>query len=673
MQNTIPPSVVGGMALALMHLVPKLKPRLGPADDVLKLIGAGRTRSFDMRNRLLQETLPAVAGAPRSPACEAPVEKVPSWVPVQTACYEYVSSHPGAVEVHPQRRGYSPEFRRFVVELTGPGGLAEGLTGVELSRATGVPEGSLKGWLYPRWPQKGDTPQSAPPAQEESDRASGPAEESPSPPAQEMVDSASEPAEGPPTPSAEPSPSSEQRTEGDVSDTVRDVHLQAICSLYLGWQGTFQGFCEMVRNEHRLSYSNFFIGQFLQAVGLRVRKPRKAGSSPLSRESFAFYFPGAQWFGDGTSIAVHFWDQVFVFNVEAFLDGASNALVGLDISDAEDEEALRKAYEAGVETAGSPPLAVTLDGRPSNHTPGAAEAMEGTIVLRATPGRGEAKAPIEGTFGLFQQALSPLVLAGQTLREIARSYLEAVLWAWAMGRNGRPRRRLGQKSPAEAYQEASPTPEETARALKGFRELRRRQEKARRTREARRDQVRLRLLTEGLAELGIPDPDRRVAVRLAYYSREAIAYGLALYRTKRDQGTVPEGADPARYLGGIIRNDHEKRELLSLSEHLLEQRIRLRDISLEPLVRREERLRAELSPCARTQAFVQAGLAAAFDIDFRFWTRAAATALSDLPPVERSGIYRHLCRCIAADFKTDRERRAILVDRLAEAAVSLAC
>lgn len=51
--------------------------------------------------------------------------------------------------------------------------------------------------------------------------------------------------------------------------------------------------------------------------------------------------------GDGTSIAVHWKSQVFVFNVEAILDPASNAQVGVAVTDAEDEEALRQAYQAG--------------------------------------------------------------------------------------------------------------------------------------------------------------------------------------------------------------------------------------------------------------------------------------------------------------------------------------
>ena len=357
--------------------------------------------------------------------------------------------------------------------------------------------------------------------------------------------------------------------------------------------------------------------------------------APWSHHTFRTLFPGAQWLGDGTSIAVRWNDQIFVFNVEALLDPAADALVGFAVSDAEDEEALHLAFKMSQETAGRPPLAISLDNRPSNHSPGAVVALADTIPLRSTPGRGQAKAPLEGAFGLFQQAMPPLLLVGNNQKEIARCVLELVMTAWARGRNGKPRKRLGGRTPAQVYNQDRPTPEEIKEALDWFQELARRQERARLTREARRDSVRLTLLTQGLEELGIPDPDRRIAVDLAIYAREAIARGLATFRAKQDLGTVPPDAEPARYLGGIIRQLHIRLELEQTSSHLLEQRIRLGDLTLKPL-------------------------------------HAAAEALRALPANQRSALYPNLCRRIAASFKTDRERRANLIDQMAEAVASAA-
>jgi hypothetical protein len=93
---------------------------------------------------------------------------------------------------------------------------------------------------------------------------------------------------------------------------------------------------------------------------------------------------------------------------------------------------------------------------------------------------------------------------------------------------------------------------------------------------------------------------------------------------------------------------------------------------LEPLEQIAGQLRAEMPASALPQAFVDHALEAVFTVDFRFWARAAADALSTLPASQRAPLYRPLCRRIAASFKVDRERRADLIDRLAEALATAA-
>jgi hypothetical protein len=247
-----------------------------------------------------------------------------------------------------------------------------------------------------------------------------------------------------------------------------------------------------------------------------------------------------------------------------------------------------------------------------------------------------------------------------------------MLTAWFRGRNGKPRKRLDGRTPAEAYANARPTPEEIQKALDWFRELQQRQERARATQEARRDPVRIALLNEGLAELGITDSEHRLAVALAYYAREAIARGLATFRSKQELGTLPPDADHGRYLGGIIRQLHTRLELELISTHLMKQRLRLRDLTLAPLERTARQLRAEVLPSALPQTFIDRALEAHCAVDFRYWGQAAADELWALPAGQRDLLYTSLCRRIAASFKTDRELREDLIDTLAEAVASAA-
>lgn len=384
----IPRSVLAGLALALHFLVPDLAERMGSEADILERIGAGRSQAFEMRRRLL-ELLPSLFGRAGRPA--RPPAEEESLFPILEACFDYVAHHPGAVSTGKKRCHYSDGYRRFVVELAGPGGLAEGLSLADLSRASRVPKGTLQNWLCP------------PPGRGQPGPAPKDAEDLEGEPHHETSD-------GP-----------EQGPNAKVSETVRDVHLRQLLALWEGWRGTFVDFCRVV-HDYRLPYSASFIADALHAAGLRFRKPRSSGQAPWTHETFCTYFPGAQSIGDGTTIVVRFLKRMFVFNVEALIDGASNALVGLCVSDSEDEEAVRKAYEVGIETTGSPPIAVALDNRPSNHSSGAVEALSGSLVLRSSPGRPESKAPVEGAFGLFRQAVPPLHLEGETQQSPAASW-----------------------------------------------------------------------------------------------------------------------------------------------------------------------------------------------------------------------------------------------------------
>jgi len=426
----------------------------------------------------------------------------------------------------------------------------------------------------------------------------------------------------------------------------------------------------MLATDYRLPYGATYIGSFLQGMGLLKRRRRRPVEAPWSGNSWKNFFPGAQWLADGTTLSVHWGKSVFFFNLEAFLDPASDGVVGFSVADSEDAAAIREAYLAAKQTAGSNPLGCTVDNKPPNLCEETLETFSDTILLRATPGRGQAKAPLEGSFGLFQQTMPGLVIEGNSAKEMARCVLKLVLTAWYRGRNGKPRQRLGGLSPREAYASAKPSKEEIEEVLRYFREQHRRQERARLTREARLDPVRLELLRQGLASLNIPDPKSLLSVALAGYGREAIARGLATFSAKKLAGTLPTDADHGRYLGGIIRNLHERIELTYLSKELLEQRLRLRDISLAKLEFAAREVRANTPPEGVPKAFVDRALQADYMVDFLFWSRTAARTLIDRPRCQRDALYESLARRIAVSHKVARDRRTDLIDSLAEAATA---
>jgi hypothetical protein len=544
-----------------------------------------------------------------------------------------------------------------MLDLVAPGGAAFGMSLENLARVTDVPLGTLKDWLStPVAEGSGKLKETLP---EDGDEAhAGP----------HVAEPVGEPIGGL-SPDQE-----EQRTTLGVSalDSIRDARIKTVVSQWPAWGGSFQAFCQAMSLQFAIPYGPTLIGNVLQATGLRDRKARISKEVPWSRHTFRTLFPGAQWLGDGTTLAIYWNGQRHLFNIEALLDTATNAMVGIAVTDTEDAQALRLAYEVSLETTlGVAPWAVTLDNKACNICDAAVAAFDGSIVLYGTPGRGQSKAALEGAFGLFAQAMPTLDIKGDSDREMARAALQTILTAWYRGRNGRPRKRFKGRTPAQVFFEDGPTPEQVAKLKPWLEELLRRQDAIRLTREARLDPVRIGLLKKGLAELGIPDPDDRLAKGLACFSRDAIMRGLAIFGARRDQGTLPQESHlDGAYLGGIICNKHTQLELERVEVHLMKQRLRARDLSLDPLTIAADKLRAKHSKDDPTKGdlvkdFLEHALAAPYRIDFLFWAKATTDAFGVLPQTQREALYKTMIGRVTVASKVDPGRRADLIDRFA--------
>jgi len=346
----------------------------------------------------------------------------------------------------------------------------------------------------------------------------------------------------------------------DETDYAGHGDIATVIAEWKRWRGDFAAFCDHLRSDLKIRYGRTFIGNLLHALGLRRPGRRNAGAAPWSRNSFRRLFPGAQWLGDGTTIAINLNGQWHVFNVQAVVDVDSDAVLGVDVSDVENEAAVLAAHQDALQTAGDKhPLSLTLDGKPCNHTATVKEAIDPAVLLPATPGRGEAKAAVEQKFGLFSQTAPPLRVAGKTQRELAASILALTFTLWAWTHNGKPRNRLAGRTPAGYYRDADPSPEQVAAGHEWVQELHRRYLKSLRTRERRADPVRRQILAERLKTLGIDNHDQHLEIALATYSTEAILHGLAVFESKAELGTLPADVDPGRYLGGIIRHSRSRR------------------------------------------------------------------------------------------------------------------
>jgi transposase-like protein len=576
-----------------------------------------------VRQRHFVRLLTRKAGRPTKPA---PAPASADTVAITLATLAYVMSHPGCVD-RGQRQSYAHGFRRFVLDLCAkhPGVAVE-----TMAEAIAVPLGTLKDWLR------------AP---------------APMPAAASHEEPTGEPSAGVPT----------------VEDGVDVLRFKSVIEAWRRWCGSFRDFCEHVRRDLHINFGRDLIAKILRVEGLRRGRARGTVVSDeiATRGSFRTYFPGAQWVGDGMQVPVLFGGERFVFNVELNVDAHTAAFVGVSVRDAEDSAAVIEAFDGGVATTGAPAIALLLDNRPSNHTPEVDEAIGDTLRIRATPERPQNKAHVEGAFGLFSQALPPLVLdTTGSARDQARRFLGLVVDVWAKTTNHRPRAGRNGSSRIDLYGDAIASDEQIAAARKELSELAERQQLARRTLEARRRPEVLMYLDDAFARLALLDPERHLRIAIAGYPKSAIASGVATFEGKRRAGTLPDGVD-ARYLLGIVKNVTAKTEGEIIAKMLWDERMRARDFFLAPLRAERDKLLAESEPEYAIGDFADHALATDTIFERTFWLETIVAVIREQPEDAREALFLTATRYLEAVFDVPPAERHDAVRLVAERLLSI--
>jgi len=574
-------------------------PSPSTADAIVSATGASKSRAYEVAGALagLLPTLTRPPGRPPAPAPPARAESDE----LTRSVLAYVMSHPGCV-VRGARQHYSDGFRHFVVGARAlyPTRLLD-----DFARDVQVPLGTLKDWLH-------------------------------------------EPAvTAPPTPSVQPA-----RADCDTRE------MQLVLDAWSRWQGSFVEFCEHARRSLRVPFGRSLLARILAVHGARTtrRRPGRAPDERASRAGFRTFFPGAQWVGDGMQVPIVVDSKRFVFNVELDVDAHSAALVGRCVGDEEDSAAVVSALEDGVSSTGKKPLALLLDNRPSNHTPGVDAALGDTMRIRATVERPQNKAHVEGAFGLFSQVLPPLVFdTSQSPHDAARTFLGVVVDVWARTTNHRPRRDRGGKSRVELYA-SPPTDEQIAEARRALAETLARQERARLTLEARRRPEVIAFLDEHFARLDLLDPERHVRVAIAGYPFAAIVDGVAVFGAKRRALTLPDGVD-ARYLLGIVRNISSQYEAECIAEEMIRLRREVRDRLFVRLNAEREALCATGDLPNIVDTCVGRALEIPPSLERTFWLDALGDFLRALPDDTRDVLARRASQRIHATFDVSPDER----------------
>jgi len=582
------------------------------AAQILDATGAGKTRAYELCAQLLA-ILPSLLRPPGRPIAPPRVPSDTSAITLKA--YTFLRAHPGAAISNATRHTYSDGFRRFILDL------AERHADMErglFAAAVGVPLDTLKDWL---------------------DR--------PLPPAQPA----------PATPTAD--------------DALTNAQIASVAAAWRRWDGPFSVFCTFVRADLAIAFGNTLVSRILNVeTGRRQkRRPGRSADEKATRKALISFFSSAQWFEDGSPITLTINGRRFTFNWELVVDGFSGALVGCSVRPEEDASAVVTAFEDAVATTGAPPLALNTDNYAANHAPEVAAALGDTLHIRTTLGRPQTDAPVEGAFGLFQQAAPPLVVCGDTDEELARAILTVILTVYCRATNHRPRNDRRGRSRVQLYADEQPTDEQIAAAKAALAERQRLQELAFQTRQARLDPIVRALLDAVFDRLGFDDPTGNAKDAIARYPYNAVVAGIATFEGKRDAGTLPPAAGP-RYLLGIVRHISERDEGLAIAEHLWRLRRATHDAALTRL---DTARRAVVGTTAeQLRIFIDHALADDGPLVRSFWLAATADLLCATPESQRHALFVTATRRIEATFRVDRLDRQAAVRFLAEHVIRVA-
>ena len=514
---------------------------------------------------------------------------------LRTQYIAFLMDNPGSVTGSAKRRQYSDRFRRFMLDLCQT---HLELTISDISEATQVPRPTLKDWLSGKM-------------------------------------GAAQPPEVP--------------INAAIQEGPSPAHIECIVAAWRMWDGALVPFCTHVQQDLRIPFGRALIRDILHACEVRIPKSRRSEPDRSAlKNGFETFFPGAQWVGDGTELAVEVDGEVHKCNLELLVDPDSGAFVGASVRPTEDAQAVVEAFDDAVESTGAPPLALLLDNKPSNHCPGVHDHTGETSIGRSRPYQPTDKPHVEGGFGLFKQDVPTMAITTGSPLELAMAVAGLVFNTWARAANHRPRDDRKKKSRFQLYTDSKPTPEACAAAKAALEARIRKQEKAREAKKKRLDPIVRELLDGAFARLDLEDPDEHLRLAIASWPVDAIIEGIAVYEGKKKAKSLPEGVD-ARYLRGIVRNIAQENEGLCIATSLLEGRLDAQDATLHLLTEQRELIDEQLSDddYGLMLGFVDRALDAKGGLDRTFWLQAAADHVRAVAePTERPAYLRVAARRI---------------------------
>jgi hypothetical protein len=478
----------------------------GTASAICRQAGVNRTQVYEKKVQLTKAfekvELPEPGRAPRKDT-PASGQDITGWE-LRVTVLQYRLDNPGAFVRHPGgRTGYSSGFRRTILDLL------DDWTGSQerFCALVEVPYPTLETWKT-----------------RDERQPYGPAPARPVP---------------------------------DLGPGTRDV-ARMIVEDYAAWQGSLRDF--LGHEPGRVNLPPNQIRRVLEITGmipLRKRKP------PRYRGSTEKVQPGTILVTDGKEVTVHLTSsgETRGYNWQGTVDQTTACHTAAVVTETENAQGVRRAYEESVRFMGREPEALVHDNKPIYKDRNLRETIEPeTAMIPTTPRRPENKAVIEGEFGKFEQAVGRINLDDSSIENLAKSAVEETVRAYTAGINHAGRYEFEGLSRLQVLRRACPDPGKDRAFLEN---LQGRQDLLRKPDQLPTMDVARGILDEGFAafELSPLDPKGTIRTWLSCrYTPEAIRQGLAIFGTERAKGRLQSGT-AHRYLVKVIQNCQDEIDL----------------------------------------------------------------------------------------------------------------
>ncbi len=336
---------------------------------------------------------------------------------------------------------------------------------------------------------------------------------------------------------------------------------------YSQWGGSLRAFLKY--ESGRLQIGPTPIRRLLVILALI---PERSGKGPRYRGETARCLPGSILVTDGKTVEAVFTGsgEIRQYNWQGIIDQATICHTAVVVTDTESAAGVRKAFDESCTFLGRAPQALLHDNKPIHDERKLREHIEKTtIMIPATPARGENKAGIEGEFGKFEQAVGTIFLDDSSEDQLKKTAVSEILRAYTAGINHAGRFEFDGKSRESVLRKTCPDSDKDRQFIEQLHSDHTQQQRVDLLPTKATSRV---LLDEGFMRFNMIDRDPVGKIRewlSGRFTPEAIRQGLAIFGAEREKGRLKSNF-AHRYLVKVIQNCQMEIDLRRQEELLRE-------------------------------------------------------------------------------------------------------